>query len=203
MPIGSVLILLVLAVLAFAEGRSRADGRWRRLAVLLLAGLLLVVVLRGGVDTRTLLGTPVLDLLVLTAAVLIAVDLIGLPLPIGRRLHLGLHDREWEFDRRLYALTQKARLAVDNPRSDGRRLARELPTIIVQMSALRAPNQDWAAVRDGWVRAWDRYLTLLSQPPDPAAMKEALALQRELIERTELLRLRDRTNASRLIGKGS
>jgi hypothetical protein len=203
MPIGSVLILLGLAVLAFAEGRSRADGRWRRLAVLLLAGLALVVVLRGGVDTRTLLGTPVLDILVLTAAVLVAVDLIGLPLPIARRLHLGLHDQEWEFDRRLYALTQEARRAVDDPRPGGGHLTRQLPTIIAQMSALRAPDEEWAAVRDGWVRAWDRYLTLLSQPLDPAAMEEALALQRELIERSELLRLRYRTNASRLLGKGS
>jgi hypothetical protein len=201
MPIGSVLILLALAGLAFAEGRSRAEGRWRKLAILLLGGLALVIVLRGGVDTRTLLGTPLLDALTLVAGLLVAVDLIGLPLPIARRLHLGLHDREWEFDRRLHALTQEARLAVDDPRPDGGRLARQLPTIIIRMSALRAPNPDWAAVRDGWVAAWERYLNVLSMPPDPEALEDALALQRELIERTELLRLRYRTNASRLLGR--
>jgi hypothetical protein len=202
MPVGSVLILLALVGLAFAEGRSRAEGRWQRLGVLLLGGLALVMVLRGGVDTQTLLGTPVLDLLVLMAALLIAVDLIGLPLPIARRLHLGFHNREWEFDRRLYALTQEARRAVDDLRPDGGHLTRQLPTIITRMSALRAPDQDWAAVRDGWVTAWERYLNLLSIPTDPAALEEALALQRELIERTDLLRIRYRTNASRLLGKG-
>jgi hypothetical protein len=37
--------------------------------------------------------------------------------------------------------------------------------------------------------------------PILGAMEEALALQRDLIERTELLRLRYRTNASRVVGK--
>jgi hypothetical protein len=98
-------------------------------------------------------------------------------------------------------LTQEARRTVEAPRADRELTARRLPAIIGKISALRAPDQDWATVRDGWVAAWEQYLKLLSSGSDLGAMEEALALQRDLIERTELLRLRYRTNASRVVGK--
>jgi hypothetical protein len=166
MPIGSVAILLTLAALAFAEGRARAAGRWRRLGALILAGLAMAIVVRGGVDTRAILGTPLFDLPALVAGLLAAVDLIGLPLPVARRLHLGLHSREWEFDGRLFALAQEARRTVEAPRADRELTARRLPAIIGKISALRAPDQDWATVRDGWVAAWEQYLKLLSNGSD-------------------------------------
>jgi hypothetical protein len=49
-----------------------------------------------------------LDVILVIVAAVIAVDLVGLPLPIARRLHLGLRSREWEFHRRLYTLTEEA-----------------------------------------------------------------------------------------------
>lgn len=204
MPIGSTVIYLVLAGLALAEGWSRGDGRWRRIAFLASGGLVLLVILRGGVDTESLLtDPPVFDLVLVLAATLIAVDLLGLPLPVARRLRHGLHSREWGFDRRLFALTDDARRVVQAEVLDTARAERELPAIIARIAALRAPDEDWAAVRDGWASAWQSYLDLLGAPPDAAAWEEALARQADLIDRTELLRIRYRADASRILGKGS
>ena len=202
-PIGSASIYLVLAGLAFAEGPLRGNGWWRRIAFLALGGLVLSVIIQGGIDTESLFhDPPVIDLVVVLAAMVIAVDLVGLPTPVARRLGLGLHSREWEFDRRLSALNNDARRAVQDTASDTRRPERELPPIIARIATLHAPDDDWAAVRDGWATAWQRYLGLLGQPPG-AAWEEALALQDHLIERTELLRVRYRSDASRILGKGS
>ncbi len=204
MPIGSAAIYLALAGLAFAEGPSRGTRRWRRIAFLALGGLVLSVILRGGIDTESLFhDPPVIDLVVVLAAMAIAVDLVGLPLPVARRLRLGLHSREWEFDRRLSALTNDARRAVQGAASDAGRPERELPPMIARIAALRAPDEDWTEVRDGWASAWQRYLDLLGEPSGAAAWKEALALQDHLIERTEVLRVRYRSDASRILGKGA
>jgi hypothetical protein len=203
-PIGSTALYLVLAGLAYAEGSSRGDARWRRIAFLALGGLVLLVILRGGIDTESLLNDPpAFDLVLVLAATVIAVDVLGLPLPLARRLRLGLHSREWEFDRRLFALTNDARRTVQDEASDTARPERELPSIIARIGALRAPDEDWAAVRDGWASAWQRYLDLLGAPPDAAAWEEALARQQHLIDRTELLRMRYRSDASRILGKRS
>lgn len=201
MPIGSAAIYLVLAGLAFAEGPSRGTRGWRRIAFLAIGGVVLSVILRGGIDTESLFNDPpVIDLVVVLAAMAIAVDLVGLPLPVARRLRLGLHSREWEFDRRLSALTNDARRAVQDAASDAARPERELPPIIARIAVLPAPDGDWAAVRDGWASAWQRYLDLLEEPTGAAAWEEALALQDQLIERTELLRVRYRADASRILG---
>jgi hypothetical protein len=203
-PIGSAAIYLLLAGLAFAEGPSRGGGWWRRISFLALGGLLLLVILRGGIDTESLLNDPpVFDLLTVIAAMAISADLIGLPLPLARRLRLGLRSRQWEFDRRLFALTNEARRAIQDPASEPGRAQRELPDIIARIAALPAPDEDWAAVRDGWASAWQQYLDLLGGPADTAASEEVLALQSQLIERTGLLRVRYRSDASRILGKGS
>lgn len=199
-----MVIYLAVAGLAFAEGRSRGEPRWRNLAVLVLVGLAAQLILERGVNTQTLLNGPrVFDLPLAVTALLMVVDLVGLPQPVARRVHLGLHSRHWEFDRRLYALTQEARGATRDPAPGNGRPGRELPAIIARISALRAPDEDWAGVRDGWAAAWQRYLDLLSKPPDAAAWEEALALQHDLIERTRLLRVHYRSDASRILGKGS
>jgi hypothetical protein len=203
-PIGSATIYLVLASLAFAEGPSRGTRRWRRIAFIALGGLVLSVILQNGIDTESLFNDPpLIDLVAVLAAMVIAIDLLGLPLPVARRLRLGLHSREWEFDRRLAALNNDARRAVQDAASDIGRQERELPPIIARIAALRAPDEDWAAVRDGWASAWQRWLDLLGEPRGAAAWEEALAHQDHLIERTELLRVRYRSDASRILGKGS
>ena len=204
MPIGSLAIYLAMAGLAFAEGPSRGQGWWRRIAVLILGGVVVSLVIESGFNTHTLFHSPpVLDGIAGATAVVIAVDVIGLPLPVARRLHLGLHRREWEFDRRLSALAQQARRVVEHPALAGGPPERELATIIARISTLRAPDEDWALVRDGWAKVWQRHLDLLSKPAGAAAREEALARQRDLLERTELLRVRYRTDASRILGKGS
>ncbi len=204
MPIGSVVICLAIAGLAFAEGRSRAADQWRWLGILTLGGLAVVVIVRGGVVTWTLFGQPlVFDVVLAVYAVLMAVDLIGLPLPVAGRLHLGLHSREWEFHRRLYALTEEARRAAEGPGRSGGHEPSHLREIIARMRALRAPNQDWADLRDGWATAWERYQTSRAEPAEAATREEYLALNESLIEQTNVLSARYRSDAARIRGKGS
>ena len=205
MPIGSVVICLAIAGLAFAESRSRAAGEWRWLAIVTVTGLAVVVFVRGGVVTWTLFGQPlVFDVVLAVGAVLIAVDLIGLPLPVARRLHLGLHSREWEFHRRLYALTEEARrkAEVDPGESRGQEPS-QLPEIISRIRGLRASNQDWADLRDAWATAWERYVALRSEPADGSAREEYLAFSQELIEQTDRLSARYALDAARIRDKGS
>ena len=204
MPIGSAAIYLVLAGLAFAGGPSRGDGWVRRIAFLAVGGLVLTVIVRGGIDSQSLFNEPpVFDLLAMVAAIAVAADLIGLPLPVARRLRIGLHSREWDFDRRLSALTSDARRAVHRAASDTGLLERELPAIIARIKALHAPDDDWAALRDGWASAWQQYLDLRDSATDAAASAEAITLHDHLIERTKLLRVRYRSEAARILGKGS
>lgn len=203
-PIGSVALYLVLAVLTWAQGPLRGItwGRW--VAPLVLVALALMVGVRGGIDINRLWNDPPLfDLVAALTGLMLAVDLIGLPLPLARRLRLGLHSREWEFDRRLSALANEARRTADRAADDPGLPARELPRIIARMSALRPPDDDWAALRDGWAAAWQRYLNDLATGPTDASSAEALVHHRELMDQTELLRDRYRSEASRILGKGS
>ena len=88
MPIGSLAIYLAMAGLAFAEGPSRGQGWWRRIAVLILGGVVVSLVIESGFNTHTLFHSPpVLDGIAGATAVVIAVDVIGLPQPVARRLH--------------------------------------------------------------------------------------------------------------------
>ena len=54
MPIGSLAIYLAMAGLAFAEGPSRGQGWWRRIAVLILGGVVVSLVIESGFNTHTL-----------------------------------------------------------------------------------------------------------------------------------------------------
>ena len=203
-PIGSVVVCLAIAGLAFAESRSRAAGEWRLLAVVTLGALAVLVFERGGVVTSTLFGQPlVVDMVLAAGAVLIAVDLIGLPLPVARRLRLGLHSREWEFHRRLFALTEEARRAVDGSGGSGGPEPSDLPKIIARTRALRAPSQEWADLRDGWASIWERYHTARAAPADASTLEEYLALNESLIEQTHVLIARYRSDAARIQNKGS
>jgi hypothetical protein len=203
-PIGSVVICLAIAGLAFAESRSRAAREWRWLAIVTLSGLVVVGFVRGGVVTWTLFGQPlVFDMVFALGAVLMAVDVIGLPLPVARRLHLGLHSREWEFHRRLFALTEDARRAADGPGTSGGHEPNNLPEIIARIRALRAPDQDWADLRDGWASMWERYHSSGAEPIGASTLEEYLALNESLIERTNALSARYRSDAARIHGKGS
>jgi hypothetical protein len=201
-PIGSVAIYLAIAGLALAQGPRRGATWGRRLALVVIGALALAVALRGGIDAQTLLNDPpFFDLFAVLAAILLAADLSGLPLPIAQRLRLGLRSREWEFDRRLTALTNEARRSVDRASVEVRR--RELPGIIVRMAALRAPDDDWAALRDEWAAAWQRYLDALTDDGNPTSSADALRHHEYLIQQTKLLRARYRTEASRILGKDS
>jgi hypothetical protein len=177
-------------------------ARWgRELALILIGALALMVALRGGIDSQTLLNDPpFFDLLAVLAAILLLADIFGLPLPIARRLRIGLRSREWEFDRRLTALTNEARRVVDRAPVELRQ--RELPEIIARMAALRAPDHDWATLRDDWAMAWQRYLDALTVGGSPTSSADALSNYDHLLQETKLLRARYR-EASRILGKDS
>ena len=204
MPLGSVASLLALAGLAFAESRSHADREWRWLAVVALVYLAVTVVFRGGVVTEPLFGQGVVfDLAAASWAVLMAVDLIGLPLHLARRLHLGLRSREWEFHRRLFALTEKARRVVESPSANVDNGKRELLEIAARMRALKAPNEDWADLRDHWASMWEWYVADRDEDVEPRTREEYLASNAALIERTTVLSARYRADAARILGRDS
>lgn len=203
-PIGSVVVCLVIAGLALAESRSRAAREWRWVALVALVGLAIVVFVRGGVDTSRLIGKPlVLDLILAALGLLIAIDLIGLPLPLARRLRLGLHSREWEFHRRLYALTEEARRSAHDPDGTDGDKRSDLPDIIARMRSLRAPNQDWAELRDAWALLWERYHAAHMAPFDDLIRMEYIDTTDELVEQTNRLSARYRADSARIVDKDS
>ena len=202
MPVISVAISVVLAALLFAEGPSRADGWWRRVAFLTLGGLALLLIVRGGIDTRDVLRAPsVFDVIQGACVLVVAADLAGLPLPIARRLGIGLHSREWEFDTRLYALIQEANRAVEEVNTGRVAAVQQLPRFVARIRSLRAPDEDWAAVRDGFALVFEQYADLLARNSEASAWDATLALNHDLTERTELLRARYRDKARRIVGK--
>jgi hypothetical protein len=204
MAVGSALITIALAIAAFAEGRSRADRSWMVIGLVLVVPVVYSVVV-SGIDTTVLFGDPpVFDVVAGAMTLLLAADTVGLPFPIARRLRIGLHSAGWQFDRRLYALTEAARHAIEDPATRRDRGQRELPTIAKRIRALRAPDREWETVRDGWAQAWKRYAELLAAPQvSGASWEEALALQSELVERTEALRARYRAEAQAILEKRS
>jgi hypothetical protein len=199
MAIGSALITIALAIAAFSEGRLRADRSWIVIGVGLAAPVVFVAVV-SGIDTTLLFGDPpVLDVVAGALTLLLAADSVGLPFPIARRLRIGLRSAGWQFDRRLYALIEAARHAIEEPASRRDRGQRELPAIARRIRALRAPDREWETVRDGWAQAWERYAERLAEPQVlGAAWDEVLVQQRELVERTEALRARYRAEAGTL-----
>ncbi len=198
MAVISVIIYVVLAALLFAEGPSRADGWWRRVAFLALGGLAFLLIARGGIDTRDLLRAPsVFDVVVAACVIVVVADFVGLPLPIARRLGIGLHSREWEFDSRLYTLLQEANQAVEEVNTGRVEAIQRLPRIVARVRSLRAPDEDWAAVRDGFALVFEQYAELLARNSEASAWEGTLALNHDLTERTDALP----RHGSRILGR--
>lgn len=203
MAIGLIGLLLLLAIASLAEARSRAHRSFILLALSVLAALA-GALLWLGVRTDRLLGSPpVLEAAAALCTLYLAVDVVGLPVPIGRRLHLGLHSAAWQFDHRLFAQNEAARRSIEDAAGHPRLTADRLTKIAQRIGALPAPERDWAAVRDGWVQAWSRYAELLRSPDTvtESTWTEALSLQGELVMQTDLLRERYRAEARAISGK--
>lgn len=199
MPVGSLAVLLAVAGLAFVDGWQRRSPEWRWLALIVLVGALVNVLIRRGIDTHSLFNRPpIFDVLAVLVLLVMTAHVVGPRLPIARRLGWSLHSAEWEFDGRLFRLNEQARAVVKDPQADAAGVRTDVSVIMQKIASLRPPDQDWALIRDGWVEAWRAYLAIVSGPPGGRSWDDALALQRDLIERTEHLRARYRGHISRV-----
>ncbi len=140
--------LLSIAASSIVASRRRVDRFYLVFGVIggsaLVFGIALLGI-SGNVAYLTDVGPFLLALVVAQWA-------FGLPRPIARRLGWGLRNREWEFDRRLYATVGefdrllRSRPAQADPEGLSRWRAQVRsrgPRLATRIRALRAPDRAW------------------------------------------------------------
>jgi hypothetical protein len=199
MTIGSTVVLVAIGLGFIAFGRRSQDRFWWLLGALVLIAPTIVVV-RDGIDARLVHGPN--HALGLAGGAILAVYLIaegvGLPRSIASRIGLGLSSREWEFDLRLTdehsGFSDLAR-EVLGPQSRADRASFDAKGRLARMRRLRAPNPDWAALRDELAALDSRSLDLLIQGEEPQEVADLPVAYRPTFERWRALRERYRAEA--------
>jgi hypothetical protein len=143
------------------------------------------------------------ELLLAIVTVALVADAIGLPEPLGRRLHIGLHSREWEFDRALYANIRKLDRLIDEyprpPTMDAYKawqsvVATSGPRLVARMRHLNPPDESWRLVANGYADLYEGIIDRIvsGRPADDELVK---LVGDELLARRENLRRRYRDDA--------
>lgn len=171
MTVGHLVVLAALSVGLIAYGRRSLDRFWSIGGFVILTTLSAVAI-RDGVDSHLLRGPN--DALVLAAESIFAIfflaEGLGLPRAVATRVGLGLHSRELEFDWHLARDRSRFFDRVKQEFSTGAppdRAPRDARARLARIQDLRAPDPDWAALRDELLTLDERYLDLwgfLDQP---------------------------------------
>jgi hypothetical protein len=200
------LLYVICVAAAFADARRRRISTLGVIGAIFAVALAIDLLRSRGTGAAIHLGIGELGL-ALVALVLLA-DAVGLPEPIGARLHLGLHSREWAFDRRLYSAVRRLdRLLDAYPKAPTRdsyerwraSVARAGPPLLTRLQQLAAPDDDWRQLAEDYHALYGGMIDRIIGGAEP----DNLAVRRrgdELLERREKLRAAYRDRAERLTG---
>lgn len=202
----SVVLVLVSIGCGYITARRRSEWVYL-LAGMLGEGLLLVMAGREGFSPSL---TPVLPLDAGLAAIacLLAAQAFGLPLPLARRLGLGLRSREWEYDGRLFAvLGEFNRLLEAYPGKDdaqanqhwGRTVLDRGPALVVRLRKMPVPNPAWGELTREYADLYELILRNLSEGERPERRAMIDEQGRALQDRREALRREYRQTAKRIL----
>ncbi len=145
----SVELSLIALLSLLAYGRRR-DRFWVLLASLGVGGLALLL-FAGRLSTRPMFGP--FEAVGLLLAAVIAAEAFGLPIPIARRVGLGLRSKAWEYDRKLADLLRQLNDELERAQAASQteagmawreRLRREGHRRLVRLRQVRAPDENWA-----------------------------------------------------------
>lgn len=196
-PVADILAVAVVSlfVLAYRRHRSRMD--------LVGAGIVaasLAFDLSRWPTIRVQLGLP--EVALGAVVVLAYFNLVGFPRLVVRHLRVGYRSAKWDFDRRLY--DEKARLdrlLLAYPSSDDRAYRQWRKKVLSRgnqilrgMTRTKAPDAEWTAVRDGYVRLYRDILDRVEReerPDDLDTLRRGTALKND----ADVLRIAYRTEA--------
>lgn len=183
--------------------------RVRRRPWYAVVGVLATVVLTGGllVPSLSLYAVEIrpFDLAVALAAIVLIIDVVGLPRPIAARIGLGLHSREWAFDGSLvrcfgplnHQLSLEPPLESEPAHSAWRReTLRVGEHVLNDASRLRPPEEAWADLTRRYVQVYHLILDAVRSGDDGSIALTVSRMNEAVDKEREALRSRYRSDAA-------
>ena len=148
MAAAELLGLALMAVVFAAVGIRQRDRSDLMIAALLAFALVAALALNRSPAGPVLVVIGVLELLTVLLAAVFLMDAFSAPLPLVRRIPVLRRRAQWRFDGALHRELVRFRALSDAPASP-----LEIRAIGHGMRRLRAPDNAWARLRDGYAAA--------------------------------------------------
>jgi len=200
-------LAILFVILALGTARRRDEPFYAALAAVAALGLAFAA-LTGRLDASSW-NVDLIDMIITSGVVLLGAQLWGLPLPIARRLGIGLRSREWEFDRKLYPIVAEFReLLLDYPgptpisanQAWAAKVVANGDRLLVRLRSLTPPDANWDGLRNDYVALYEAILAGLLM--ETAEDQEALKVRsREIERRHGELRREYRARAEAILGR--
>lgn len=203
-------VALLLATIGCGYLALRRRGEWVYPLVALLAESLLVVMARREEFSWRLAPVLPLDAGLAAITCLLAAQAFGLPLPLARRPGFGLRSREWEYDRRLFAVMGEFNRLLEAYPGKGNAPANQRwgqavldrgPSIVLRLRRMNAPSPAWGELTREYADLYELILRNLREGEDPERRAMIDRQGRVLEDRREALRRDYREAAKRTMSR--